>query len=71
MPDSNRRFQRLDPSRARATGGAGLGLAIVRQLVELHGGSVRAESPPGAGASLIVDWPVFIESSQPDRLIGA
>jgi signal transduction histidine kinase len=65
------RFYRTDPSRTRATGGAGLGLAIVRQIVELHGGRVRVASPPGSGAAFTVDWPVFIESSQSVRLIDA
>lgn len=65
------RFHRTDPSRSRATGGAGLGLAIVRQLVALHGGRVHAASPAGTGAALTVEWPVFIESSQPARLIDA
>lgn len=37
-------FFRLDSSRTSATGGAGLGLAIAREIVELHGGSVTAES---------------------------
>jgi signal transduction histidine kinase len=43
------RFYRTDPARQRTTGGAGLGLAIVRQLVEAQGGCVWAESGPGGG----------------------
>jgi signal transduction histidine kinase len=41
------RLYRVDPSRARASGGAGIGLAIVRQLVEAHGGRVGASSSEG------------------------
>jgi two-component system sensor histidine kinase BaeS len=41
------RLHRVDRSRARATGGAGIGLAIVRQIIEAHGGAVGADSTAG------------------------
>ncbi|TMQ20219.1 MAG: PAS domain S-box protein [Candidatus Rokuibacteriota bacterium] len=53
------RFSQADATLARAHGGLGLGLAIVRHLVELHGGSVRAESPgEGRGATFSVRLPI-------------
>jgi signal transduction histidine kinase len=51
------RFWRADPSRAQATGGAGLGLAIARQLVLLHGGRITVASAPGAGARFTIHLP--------------
>ncbi len=44
------RFWRADSSESQRVGGTGLGLAIARSLVELHGGEITAESPPGSGA---------------------
>ena len=57
LPYVFERFYRSDPSRARATGGAGLGLTIAKRLVELHGGSIRAESGPGRGSRFIFELP--------------
>lgn len=51
------RFRRLD-ARARRPGGAGLGLAIVRQVARAHGGEVTLESEPGHGARFTVSIPV-------------
>jgi two-component system sensor histidine kinase RstB len=52
-------FTRLDRSRDRATGGHGLGLAIVRLVLEQHGGSVSADASPLGGARFTLDWPLL------------
>ena len=51
------RFYRVDPARAKATGGMGLGLSIVLAIAQSHGGSARAESAPGAGTSVTITLP--------------
>jgi PAS domain S-box-containing protein len=54
------RFRQADPTTTRAHGGLGLGLAIVRHLIELHGGSVKAESGgAGQGATFRVMLPLL------------
>jgi two-component system sensor histidine kinase BaeS len=57
LPHVFERFYRADPSRTRATGGAGLGLAVVRQLVIAHGGTVAAASEPGRGTRMTFTLP--------------
>ncbi|HEU5277698.1 MAG TPA: HAMP domain-containing sensor histidine kinase [Gaiellaceae bacterium] len=52
------RFWRGDRSRSRATGGAGIGLAIVRELVRAHDGRVDVDSTPGKGSTFRVVLPV-------------
>jgi signal transduction histidine kinase len=52
------RFYRVDDSRSRSTGGAGLGLSIVKQLVVAHGGRVFARSERGAGSTFSFTLPL-------------
>jgi PAS domain S-box-containing protein len=59
LPYVFHRFRQEEGSISRKAGGLGLGLAVVRHLVELHGGSVSAESPgPGKGSTFTVDFPL-------------
>jgi signal transduction histidine kinase len=53
------RFVRLDPDRSRSGGGAGLGLAIVREIVAAHHGSVRVEDRPGGGTRMTIQLPLI------------
>ena len=51
------RFHRADGSRSRASGGAGLGLAIVAAIVAAHDGSVTVDSSPGGGTTIVIRLP--------------
>ncbi|SON54406.1 Sensor protein RstB [Hartmannibacter diazotrophicus] len=55
-------FVRLEGSRNRATGGAGLGLAIARTLTDAHGGTLAIDDAPEGGARVIVRLPAFVPS---------
>jgi signal transduction histidine kinase len=57
-------FTRLDRSRDRATGGYGLGLAIVRLVLEQHGGKVTADESPLGGARFTLEWPLLQNVTQ-------
>jgi PAS domain S-box-containing protein len=62
------RFRQGDSSSTRAYNGLGLGLAIVRHLTELHGGTVSADSPGlGQGAMFTVELPLMPRCELPDR----
>lgn len=62
LPYIFERFYRVDKSRTRLTGGAGLGLAIVRQLVEAQGGQVNIQSQVGVGTKVTFTAPVVLKS---------
>lgn len=57
-------FTQADGSAARQYNGSGLGLALVRQYVDMHGGSVSVESDEGTGSTFIVDIPVGDEAKE-------
>ena len=58
LPNIFERFYRVDKSRARATGGSGLGLTIARRLVEAHGGKIEAQSELGKGSRFSFTVPI-------------
>ena len=65
LPHVFEMFRQADASRSRQHGGMGIGLALVQQLIELHGGTVAAESTPGRGAKLTVSIPAIEETEKP------
>ncbi len=65
LPHIFERFHQADSSTTRRHGGLGLGLAISKSLVEMHGGSIRAKSPGlGSGTTFIISLPVVPLSSE-------
>lgn len=69
LPHLFERFRQADASTTRKHGGLGLGLSIVKNLVELHGGTVRASSPgEGKGATFYIDLPIMAAELPPSHL---
>ena len=58
VPRIFERFYRLDVSRTRDTGGSGLGLSIVKAIVENHHGAISVHETPGGGATFRIDLPI-------------
>lgn len=74
LPYIFHRFRQADPSKSRAHGGLGLGLSIAKQLVELHGGTISAQSAgPDQGTTFIITLPLLskIETNHPRALSEA
>ena len=71
LPRLTERFYRVDVADSRAQGGTGLGLALVKHVLNRHGGRLTIESTPGAGATFIMHLPLPTgDSGQRPRIIS-
>jgi PAS domain S-box-containing protein len=68
MPRLFERFHRVENARGRTHEGSGIGLALVQELVRLHGGTIAAESRVGAGTTFTVSVPLGTAHLPPDRV---
>jgi PAS domain S-box-containing protein len=72
MPHLFERFRQADSSTTRLHGGLGIGLALVKQLIELHGGSIRAESPGvGLGSTFTLSLPIAALPEENRQVLGS
>ena len=67
LPHLFERFYRADKSRTRQTGGSGIGLTIVKSIVEAHQGEVNVQSEPGQGSQFTVTIPILHNISTTSR----
>ena len=68
IPQIFERFHRVQGTRGRTHEGTGIGLALVSELVKLHGGAVRAESAPGQGSTFTVSVPLGRDHLPAERI---
>ena len=68
LPRLFERFHRVERARARSGEGSGIGLAVVRELVGLHGGAIAVDSTPDRGTTFTVTLPLGHEHLPPDRI---
>ncbi|RIK40072.1 MAG: two-component sensor histidine kinase [Chloroflexi bacterium] len=69
LPRVFEQFYRSEKSRSRATGGAGLGLAIAKAIIEAHGGRIWAESKMGQGATFVFMLPITRSKTRTNPLL--
>jgi heavy metal sensor kinase len=62
LPHIFERFYRADHSRSHETGGSGLGLAIAKWIVDMHHGTIEAQSEPGRGSQILISLPALSKS---------
>ncbi|MET0406959.1 MAG: response regulator, partial [Hyphomicrobium sp.] len=70
LPRLFERFHRIEGQKSRSYEGSGIGLALVQELVKLHGGSISAESEVDLGTSFTVSIPFGTQHLAPDRIGG-
>jgi len=71
MPRLFERFHRIPSARSRSNEGSGIGLALVRELVSLHGGTIRADSTEGAGTEFTIRLPFGRDHLPPAHVADA
>jgi len=69
LPNLFQRFKRIDGARRRSHEGSGIGLALVQELVELHGGSISVESTLGAGTTFSITLPFGLSHLSHGRVV--
>jgi signal transduction histidine kinase/DNA-binding response OmpR family regulator/ligand-binding sensor domain-containing protein len=69
LPHIFDRFYQVDDSTTREQGGTGIGLALVKELVELHHGTIRVTSQPGVGTEFTVSLPLGREHLKSDEIV--
>ena len=71
MPQLFARFHRIEHARSRSNEGSGIGLALVKELVDLHGGRITADSADGRGTTFTVRLPFGTDHLPEDALVPA